>query len=175
MLTGQPKPTSQRTEAFIPLLNYTTEVSAERSVAEIQSKLAKAGAWQILHEYQRGTGELIGLSFQIDTQFGPMAFRLPAKIDAVEKILIRQRVRRRPDLKARGQATRVAWRILKDWVEAQLALIETEQVKMEQVFFAFVQDSRGKTLYEAYEEKKFAGLLMPGERKVVQMEESKCS
>jgi hypothetical protein len=157
----------------MPLLNYTTEISAERSVAEIQSKLAKAGAWQILHEYQRGTGELIGLSFQIDTTFGPMAFRLPAKIDAVEKVLIRQRVRRRPDAKTRSQAARVAWRILKDWVEAQLAIIETEQVKMEQVFFAFVQDSRGRTLYEAYEEKKFAGLLMPGgERKVVHMEEA---
>ena len=43
-------------------------------------------------------------------------------------------------------------------MEAQLALIETEQVKMEQVFFAFVQDNKGKTLYEVYEEKKFAGL-----------------
>src|SRR5207342_2950459 len=84
---------------IMPLLNYTTEVSAERSVAEIQSKLAKAGAWSILHEYQRGTGELIGLSFQIDTQFGPMAFRLPANIDAVAKILTKQRVRHRPDLK----------------------------------------------------------------------------
>ena len=77
----------------MPFLNYTTEVSAERSVAEIQSKLAKAGAWSILHEYQRGTGELIGLSFQIDTQFGPMAFRLPANIDAVAKILIKHRTR----------------------------------------------------------------------------------
>jgi hypothetical protein len=159
----------------MPLLNYTTEVSAERSVAEIQSKLAKAGAWQILHEYQRGTGELIGLSFQIDTQFGPMAFRLPANIEAVYKILLKPKSRRVNFASVRQQAIRVAWRILKDWIEAQLALIETGQVKMEQVFFAFVQDSKGRTLYEAYEEKKFAGLLMPGERKVVHMEESKCS
>jgi hypothetical protein len=159
----------------MPLLNYTTEVSAERSVAEIQSKLAKAGAWSILHEYQRGTGELIGLSFQIDTQFGPMAFRLPANIDAVAKILIKHRTRQRYAKDGdRQKAARVAWRILKDWIEAQLALIETEQVKMEQVFFAFVQDSKGRTLYEAYEEKKFAGLLMPGDRKVVHMEEAQC-
>jgi len=152
----------------MPLLNYTTSISPEKTVAEIQSKLAKAGAWQILHEYQRGTGELIGLSFRIDTQFGAMAFRLPANIDAVSKILIAQRVRSRPD---RQQATRVAWRILKDWVEAQLALIQTGQVTMEQVFLAFAQDSRGKTVYESLVEKKFAGLLMEGgERKVVNME-----
>src|SRR4030095_4409462 len=152
----------------MPLLNYTTSISPEKTVAEIQSKLAKAGAWQILHEYQRGTGELIGLSFRIDTQFGPMAFRLPANIDAVTKILVKQRVRSKPD---RAMAARVAWRVLKDWVEAQLALLETGQVTMEQVFLAFAQDSKGRTVYETLVGQKFAGLLQEGgERKVINME-----
>jgi hypothetical protein len=144
----------------MPLLNYTTSIAPEKTVAEIQSKLAKAGAWQILHEYQRGTGELIGVSFRIDTQFGPMAFRLPAHIDAVMKILISQRVRGRFRPGDRQQATRVAWRILKDWVEAQLALIQTGQVTMEQVFLAFAQDNTGQTVYEGLVKRKFAGLLM---------------
>jgi hypothetical protein len=152
----------------MPLLNYTTSISPERTVAEIQSKLAKAGAWQILHEYERGSGELIGLSFRIDTQFGPMAFRLPANIDAVTKILVKQRVRSKPD---RSMATRVAWRILKDWVEAQLALLETGQVTMEQVFLAFAQDNKGRTVYETLVSQRFAGLLQEGgERKVIAME-----
>lgn len=159
----------------MPLLNYTTSISADKTVAEIQSKLAKAGAWQILHEYQRGTGELIGLSFRIDTQFGPMAFRLPANIDAVVKILRDQRKRARYREEDRAQATRVAWRILKDWVEAQLALIETGQVKLEQVFLAFAQDNKGRTVYDTLVSQKFAGLLMHGdeERKVVNMQEAK--
>ena len=141
------------------LLNYATQIAPEKTVAEIQMKLAKAGAFQILHEYRKNTGELIGLSFRIQTQFGDMAFELPARIEAVEAILKKQRVRVRP---SREQATRVAWRILKDWIEAQLALIETNMVTMEQVMLPFAQNEKGQTLYEALLQKKFAGLLTEG-------------
>ena len=58
----------------MPLLNYTTTIAPEKTVSEIQSKLAKAGAFQVLHEYERGSGELVGLSFRITTQFGDLAF-----------------------------------------------------------------------------------------------------
>ena len=64
----------------MPLLNYSTQIAPEKTVAEIQSKLAKAGAFQILHEYERGSGTLRGLSFRIETEFGNMAFELPARI-----------------------------------------------------------------------------------------------
>lgn len=141
----------------MPLLNYTTEIPAEKSVSQIQAKLAKAGAFQILQEYQRGTGELIGLSFRIQTEFGNLVFELPARIDAVEKILNKGRHHRYPV--KREQATRVAWRILKDWVEAQLALIETGMVSVEQVFLPYAQTNTGETIYESIREKRFAGLL----------------
>lgn len=140
----------------MPLLNYSTSIAPEKTVAEIQAKLAKAGAFQILHEYHRESRELIGLSFRISTEFGVLAFELPARIEAVEKILTKQRVRRRPD---REQANRVAWRILKDWVEAQLALIETGMVTIEQVFLPYCQSDKGETFYEMLRRKKFAGLL----------------
>jgi hypothetical protein len=140
----------------MPILNYTTTISSEKTVSEIQSKLAKAGAFQILHEYQRDTRELIGLSFRIATEFGDLAFELPARIEAVEKILAKQRVRSKVP---REQAGRVAWRILKDWVEAQLALIETGMVTVEQVFLPYCQSGNGETLYESIRNKKFAGLL----------------
>jgi len=143
------------------LLNYSTQIAPEKTVSEIQSKLAKAGAFQVLHEYERGSGELIGLSFRIETQFGNLAFELPANIDAVETILKKQRV---PARRSREQATRVAWRILKDWVEAQLALIETGMVSVEQVFLPYCQSANGETLYEAIRSKKFAGLLMEGSK-----------
>jgi hypothetical protein len=143
------------------LLNYSTGIAPEKTVSEIQAKLAKAGAYQILHEYQRDTRELIGLSFRITTQFGDVAFELPANISAVELVLKKQRARVRP---SREQAARVAWRILKDWVEAQLALIETDMVTMEQVFLPYCQGANGETLYEAIRKKKFAGLLTEGSK-----------
>jgi hypothetical protein len=145
----------------MPLLNYSTQIAPEKTVAEIQAKLAKAGAHQVLHEYQRGTGELVGLSFRIQTQFGNLAFELPANIAAVETILQKQKVRVRP---GREQAVRVAWRILKDWVEAQLALIETGMVTVEQVFLPYCQSANGETLYQAIKRQKFAGLLTEGSK-----------
>jgi hypothetical protein len=141
------------------LLNYTTSISPERTVAEIQQKLAQHGAHQILHEYDNN-GNLMGLSFKIRTTFGELAFRLPANINAVQKVLVEQRVRGRFRPGDREQASKVAWRILKDWVEAQLALLQTGQVTVEQVFMAFIMDAKGRTLYEVMCAEKFAGLRL---------------
>jgi hypothetical protein len=159
------------------LLNYTTSISAAKTVGEIQSKLAKAGAHQILHEYD-GAGNVSALSFRIETRFGDMTFRLPANIEAVEKILAAQYREGRVSRKfmEKEQATRVGWRILKDWVEAQLALIETGMVTVEQVFLPYAQNAAGQTIYEALLEKKFSGLALPApssSQKVVNIEARK--
>jgi hypothetical protein len=42
----------------------------------------------------------------------------------------------------------VAWRITKDWVEAQLAIIESQMVTTAQVFLPYAVTSNGQTLYE---------------------------
>jgi hypothetical protein len=47
-----------------------------------------------------------------------------------------------------AQAVRTAWRIVKDWTEAQLAIIETRMVTTEQVFLPYAVMRGGKTLYE---------------------------
>jgi hypothetical protein len=138
------------------LLNYTTSISAEKTVAEIQTKLAKAGAHQILQEYSGGV--ISAVSFRIKTQFGDMAFRLPADIDKVHIVL--QKQFRRGKFAEREQAARVGWRILKDWAEAQLALIETGMATIEQVFLPYWQGgSDGQTLYEVIRDRKFQPLL----------------
>jgi hypothetical protein len=48
------------------------------------------------------------------------------------------------------QAERVAWRIVKDWLAAQLAILETEMVSVQQVFLPYFLDRQGRTLYEVY-------------------------
>lgn len=137
------------------LLNYSTSISAEKTVAEIQAKLAKAGAHQILQEYHDGVIDAV--SFRIKTQFGDMAFRLPADIDKVQLVL--QRQFKRGKYTEREQAARVGWRILKDWAEAQLALIETGMATVEQVFLPYWQNPKGETLYEVLRDRKFQPLL----------------
>jgi len=89
-----------------------------------------------------------------------MAFRLPANVEAVEAILTRQFKSGRSRFASREHATKVAWRILKDWVEAQLALLQTGMVTIEQAFLPYAQNANGQTVYEALVEKRFAGMLM---------------
>jgi len=135
------------------ILNYTTSINPEKTVAEIQMKLAKAGAQAVLCEYDED-GIMKAISFRINTSTGFLSFRLPSNIEGIyKKLLDNSRVPTR--LKTHEQATRVAWRILKDWVEAQLAIIEAEMADIKEVFLPYVQNPDGKTLYESLSENQF--------------------
>lgn len=127
----------------MPIANYSTTVTALKSIGEIQSILVAHGAKHILMDYENK--EPVGLSFIVDTAFGETPFKLPANIERVNAVLNKQRVRTNV---ARDMAVRVAWRILKDWVRAQMAMLETEMVSIEQVFLGYMQNQEGKTLFD---------------------------
>lgn len=147
----------------MPIANYTTEVAAMKSIGEIQGMLVAHKAKSILINYD-GSGQPEGLAFLIPAAQGEIPFRLPANVARVEKILTKMR-RRKPQTwmsdyaqqmgKIHEQAMRVAWRILKDWVRAQMAIIETEMVTLEQVFLPYMEVKQGKSLYEAMTERGF--------------------
>lgn len=140
----------------MPILNYTTQISTEKTVMEIQRILSKAGALAIMTQFESGV--LIGISFRIATSLGPVNYDLPCDIDAVLKILKgNPRVTRK--LACRDQAARVGWRIIKDWVEAQLALVETQMVQLDQVFLPYAKTGDGKTVYQRYLDHGMSGLI----------------
>lgn len=120
----------------MPLLN---------TLGQIQGQLVKHGAKKILQDYD-DAGRITALSFMIDTPLGPRGIRLPANVDAVHKVLTKQKVKC-----DREQAERVAWRIVKDWVEAQMAILESEMVQMEEIFLPYMVSASGQTLFEAYQ------------------------
>ena len=128
----------------MPIANYSTNVTAMKSIGEIQGILVAHGAKAIMMDY-KDNGEPTGLSFIVCTQFGEISFRLPANIDRVQAVLNRQRVR---TTIPRDMSIRVAWRILKDWVRAQMAILETEMVSIEQIFLPYMETKTGKTLYQ---------------------------
>jgi len=143
----------------MPIANYTTEVAALKSIGEIQGMLVAHGAKQILIAYG-DKGEPVGLAFIIATPYGDTPFRLPANMGKVEAVLLQQLAssnRRRWDtkyqeqrkVKIKEQASRVAWRILKDWVRAQVAILEAEMVTIDQIFLPYMETGQGKTLYQA--------------------------
>ena len=137
------------------LLDYTTSVEAIKTVGEIQGTLAAHGAKSIQTDYKDGQVE--AFSFLILTPQGEVGIRLPIDPDAVLKVLTQQNKLGKVPKRFinRPQAVRVAWRIVKDWVQAQMAILETEMVKMEQVFLPYVITDSGKTLYEAMVDRHF--------------------
>jgi hypothetical protein len=132
------------------ILNYTTSISTEKTAAEIQKALAMAKALAVLCEYDE-KGVMSAMSFRLATNYGVVCFRLPANISGVYKRLTEDnKVPKR--LKTRQQAARVAWRIVKDWVEAQLAIVEAGMAEMTEVFLPYAQNKNGQTMYEAVKE-----------------------
>lgn len=139
----------------MPILNYTTTIAVEKTTGEIQGKLARSGAQAVMTEYD-SEQVLCALSFRMMCSGIMVSFRLPAQIDRIYILLQRDnKVARK--LKTRDQAARVAWRIIKDWIEAQLAIVEAEQAEMVEVFLPYAQNpSTGKTLFEQLSNDQFA-------------------
>lgn len=137
-----------------PLANYTTQVPAKNSVREIQDMLTARHAKSIIMNFDE-QGEPSGLAFIIPTKHGDLPFTLPANIDACKRVLERQAVRAYID---RPRASRVAWRILRDWTRAQMAILDTEMVTMEEIMLPYMHINGAKTLYQLMEEKAFLQL-----------------
>jgi len=131
------------------LLNYTTKVPTSTTIGVVTRLLVNAGARQVMTEYDEA-GEPSGLTFSIVTSFGVRGFTLPVRAEAIEQILERDVTDRR--YRGVEQSHRVAWRIIKDWLEAQLALIETEMVTFDQVMLPYMRTLDGGTMYDAYRE-----------------------
>ncbi len=134
------------------LKNYTTNVSVAKTVSEIHITLAEHGAKKIMFDYASG-GQLNSICFSIITPDGERGIKLLANAQRVQTVLHKQKTNSRNKANiddSPEQAERVAWRIIKDWLTAQLALLETEMVEMEQVFFPYFVNSSGQTVYEAY-------------------------
>lgn len=138
----------------MPLLNYTTKVPVDRTVQEIATKLVRAGAKAVMQEYD-DDGNITSLCFRLDHRGQPIMFRMPGRIERIYVVL-------QDDPKVEGryctmdQAARTGWRIIKDWIEAQLALVESDLVDMVEVFLPYAQKASGETLYEALDSNNYA-------------------
>lgn len=137
------------------ILNYTTTIDAFKTVSEIEYILMKHKAKSIMKNYEGET--ITGLSFLIDTGIQQIPIRLPVKVDECLKVLKKEKsANPRKQIKdTREQAERVAWRILKDWVEAQMALLDIEMVRFEEIFLPYIETNTGQTIYERLEGKQF--------------------
>ena len=138
--------------------NYTTDIPVERTTAEIQNILAQNGARGIALEYDEA-GTIKDIFFKIKLKNKELPFRLPAKAERVYQALWGEKLQWEHTRYGEGwkqQAERIAWRICKTWLEAQITLINLEQAKIEEVFLPYLIMPGNKTLFETMEQNQFS-------------------
>lgn len=144
------------------LKNYTSKVPVSQSVTYIERCLVKNGARNIMKEYD-ADGRCDGICFIIPINGFETPFRLPAQVANCERVLMgmtTSRTQSETIAKIPKQAERTAWKILSDWVEAQMAMIELAQVEVMEVFMPYLYDPSSKqTFFQRAKAEGFQRLL----------------
>jgi hypothetical protein len=127
------------------ILNYSTKIPASKTVAELQSYLGSHGAQHVSTEYAAGKPVAVRFAAKLGAQL--VWFRMPSDPQGVLQAMDNDSSV--PDhYCTEQQAERVAWRIVKNWCEAQFALIEARQATLAQVFLPYALVDQDTTLYE---------------------------
>ena len=139
------------------LKNYTTSISEEKTISEIEKILALNGVNSIFKMYDN-EGKISALAFRVFVKDRDLAFKLPMEVNKVLMILKNSRIPNKN--KTEDQARRTGWRIIKNWVESQMALIQINMVKIEEIFLPYMYDvNNDETLFEKLENRNFDLLL----------------
>ena len=132
--------------------------TGSRTFETIQKCLAAHGAQRMIFDYNTN-GRVKALSFGLDIDGNMVGFKLPAKFENVSRIMYGCLL---CDLgggpmaeRKRLQVYNTAWANIRDWITAQMAMIDTEMVKFEEVFLPYIVDQKGETFFEKMEERKF--------------------
>ena len=142
----------------MPIMNYTTSIDVSKTMGEIQSALSRRGVTRISTLYD-DAGVAAGLAFTMKTDYGLRDFELPVRTDGVLSAMKADPKVTRSACNP-GQAAKVAWRIAKDWLEAQSALIDAQLATLDEVMMPYMvagyDGDRAITMYGAFRDKQLA-------------------
>lgn len=146
--------------------NYTSAIPATTSMSRIEEMLVEAGARDFIKSYNNNKEcDAIIFVMAVPGVSQPMHFKLPAKVDACYEALWKMYLKtvKKPSdamkLTIRQQASRTAWKIIHDWVDLQISLIQLEQAEAMEIFLPYVYNPKSKeTFYEHAKNKGFKQL-----------------
>jgi hypothetical protein len=130
-----------------------------RTIARIEEVLAEAGVQGIQKEFDGG--RLSALSFVVLLPNShPVKIRLPADTKAVYQTMASavKKPHRGTLERIKEQADRTAWKLMQDWVEVQISLIQMQKIDFLQVFLPYVWDGE-RTFYTALKDSGYKNLL----------------
>lgn len=127
------------------ILNYTTKIDYHKTIGEISKILVDHGARNIQIRYSP-LGLPEALVFVIEMKGRMISFSLAARSAGVLRAMAKAKVPK--TYQTEEQSVRVSWRIIKDWVEAQMAIVEAELAEMAEIFLPYAVMKNGQTIYE---------------------------
>ena len=144
-----------------PLFAESTDVPAEKSIADITVLLLRAGAVAINQEIEKG--KVTGLSFVLPYGAGRIPYKLPIRTRQVFKKLQsnRRNYRFGAEEKDLEQAERIAWRQLVWWLKSQMALIDLGMVESAESAHALHAGQKRESFFDSYKQKMIAAPEAP--------------
>lgn len=155
------------------LKNYTSDVPVSQTIFRIEQVLIKCGVSGITKEYGPNS-EVTAIRFQIPVNEREMTIRLPANAErALEALWLNyadgdkitsdgkalqwsSKRKKRADFVE--QAQRTAWKIVQDWVEVQISMIQLKQAETVEVFLPYIWDGK-QTVFARIKESGYRALL----------------
>lgn len=140
----------------INIKNYTSQIAMEASVSRIERLLVRSGGNNILKGYDKDR-ELESLQFSMLINGNTVLFKIQAHRDVISKLMLAEYTR--PTAKSHEiiaeQSGRTAWKIISDWVEIQLTMVQLEQMEMAEAFMTKTLNSKGQTFFEVIKKDGF--------------------
>src|SRR4051812_35679947 len=160
------------------LKNYTSEVPVSTTIHRIEQVLLRCGVTGIMKEYGLNQ-KITALTFRVELPgVRKQMIRVPADENSALEALWKDYLgddllpngevkwtsrKRRAKASFAEQAARTAWKIMQDWIEVQMSMVQMQQADLAEVFLPYFYDGR-RTYYQALRESNFAGLLTAGNR-----------
>lgn len=161
------------------LKNYTSDAPAHITISRIEQLLIKVGCSAIAKSYSVN-GEMTAVIFELQTETlkAPIRVRMPADVTAAQNALFLDYAdgaklssdgnkvddwnSRKNKTKAsfREQAERTAWKLVQDWIEVQISMIQLKQADPMQVFLPYAWDGK-QTFYDRIKGGGFVALMPP--------------
>jgi hypothetical protein len=139
------------------LKNYTSKATEQAIFEAIRTTLAAHKAKRIVFDYD-DAGRATGIEFQLLLGKMPYTFKLPARFEQAEQLVAAARKAAHksagPGERLTDQAYRTTWAVIRDWVDAQMALIDIGAARIEEVFLPYLLIGPGQTMFEAFAEQR---------------------
>lgn len=146
------------------LKNYTSDVPVAQTIHKIEQVLIRCGVSGITKEYGPG-GSISAMIFHVPSPVGgSMAVRLPARVHEAQEALWLDYVdgdklsadgqsllwnarkkKSKKDFLEQGERT--AWKLVQDWIEVQMSMVQMKQAEVLQVFMSYIWDGK-RTFYD---------------------------